>query len=83
MDFKTHPSHPKDVIEWKKRIDLADSFFNSKSIEEFNNNLKEILKISKIDFILFSKSHLEIIKCKNKKKFVDNYILVDLKNCNF
>ena len=83
VDFKTHPSHPKDVIEWKKRIDLADSFFNSKSIEEFNNNLKEILKISKIDFILFSKSHLEIIKCKNKKKFVDNYILVDLKNCSF
>ena len=83
VDFKTHPSHPKDVIEWKKRIDLADSFFNSKSIEEFNNNLKEILKISKIDFILFSKSHLEIIKCKNEKKFVDNYILVDLKNCNF
>tara|TARA_B100002052_G_scaffold248560_1_gene235444 strand:+ start:523 stop:1995 length:1473 start_codon:yes stop_codon:yes gene_type:complete len=83
VDFKTHPSHPKDVIEWKKRIDLADSFFNSKSIEEFNYNLKEILRISKIDFILFSKSHLEIIKCKNKKKFVDNYILVDLKNCNF
>ncbi len=83
VDFKTHPSHPKDVIEWKKRIDLADSFFNSKSIEEFNNNLKEILKISKIDFILFSKSHLEIIKCKNEKKFVDNYILVDLKNCSF
>ena len=83
VDFKTHPSHPKDVIEWKKRIDLADSFFNSKSIEEFNYNLKEILRISKIDFILFSKSHLEIIKCKNKKKFVDNYILVDLKNCSF
>ena len=83
VDFKTHPSHPKDIIEWKKRIDLADSFFNSKSIEEFNYNLKEILRISKIDFILFSKSHLEIIKCKNKKKFVDNYILVDLKNCNF
>ena len=83
VDFKTHPSHPKDVIEWKKRIDLADSFFNSKSIEEFNYNLKEILRISKIDFILFSKSHLEIIKCKNEKKFVDNYILVDLKNCNF
>ena len=83
VDFKTHPSHPKDIIEWKKRIDLADSFFNSKTREEFNNNLKEILKISKIDFILFSKSHLEIIKCKNKKKFVDNYILVDLKNCNF
>ena len=83
VDFKTHPSHPKDVIEWKKRIDLADSFFNSKSIEEFNYNLKEILRISKIDFILFSKSHLEIIKCKNEKKFVDNYILVDLKNCSF
>ena len=83
VDFKTHPSHPKDIIQWKKRIDLVDSFFNSKSSEEFGYNLNEILKISRIDFILFSKSHMNIIKCKNQKKFVDNYILVDINNCDF
>ena len=83
VDFKTHPSHPKDIIEWKKRIDLVDTFFNSKTTEDLNRNLIEILKISKIDFILFSRHHLEIIECKNKKKFVDGYILVDINDCKF
>tara|TARA_Y100000816_G_scaffold290871_1_gene280648 strand:- start:1764 stop:3236 length:1473 start_codon:yes stop_codon:yes gene_type:complete len=83
VDFKTHPYNPQDIIEWKKRIDLVDSFFNSKTTEEFKHFLSKILEVSRIDFILFSKSHLEIIKCKNKKRFVDNYILVNINDCIF
>ncbi len=79
IDWKHHAFRFDQVIEWKKRMDLANDFYASKKIEDQGIKLEEIQKIEYISHVLIKRDKLKI-ECNdliNHKVFV----LVDVNDC--
>ena len=79
IDWKHHAFRFDQVIEWKKRMDLANDFYASKKIEDQGIKLEEIQKIEYISHVLIKRDKLKI-DCNdliNHKVFV----LVDVNDC--
>ena len=79
VDWKLHAFRYDQLIEWKKRVDLADDFYKSKSFSDQLVNLQKIKKIENISHILIKRNVLDI-KCKdliNHKVFS----LVNVNDC--
>ncbi len=60
IDWKHHPFRYDQLIEWRLRMDLADNFYKSRTLEEQFFNLNKIQEIDYISHILIKKDGLKI-----------------------
>jgi len=79
IDWKHHAFRFDQLIEWEKRINLANKFYNSKSENEQLLYLKKIQNIEIISHILIKKNKLkkDCSNLINHKEFA----LVSIKDC--
>ena len=64
IDWKHAPLKFDEVINWNKRIQLANNFYNYDKFIEKKRGLKEIQKIEKISQILINKNKVNF-NCEN------------------
>lgn len=79
INRKHHAFKMNEIIDWKKRLNLAEEFYNNKNIEKRKIILNEINVIENISHILIDKKNI-ITDCKsliNDKK----YLLLDYNQC--
>ena len=79
IDWKHHAFRFDQLIEWRKRMDLANEFYSSENYKDQLIKLKEIQKIEYISHILINRDKLKI-ECEdliNHKVF----ILVNINDC--
>ncbi len=79
VDWK-HPAFRYDqIILWKKRLDLADDFYRSSSLEEQNKRLNKIRNIEYISHVIIKKDQ----NFKNCEDLIDHdeYMLINVKEC--
>ena len=79
VDWKHHAFRYDQIIEWKKRVNLADEFYLSKSENEKLLILKKIKDIEIISHILIKKNELKI-NCNNLIAHKE-FALVSVKDC--
>ena len=79
VDWKHHAFRFDQLIEWEKRIILANKFYNSKSENDQLLNLKKIQIVENISHILIKKDELKK-ECSNLINHTE-FALVSVKNC--
>jgi hypothetical protein len=79
INRKHHAFKMNEIIEWKKRLILAENFYNKKDIVGKKRLLNEIDSIENISHILINKKNI-MINCKN---LIDdeNYLLLEYDSC--
>ena len=82
VDFKSHPLNPREIIEWKRRIDLAQSFYSSSSAEEAIFLLEEISRTSNTNHALI-KDDKVIYFSKCEFENIGDYFLFNFRECLF
>ena len=68
--WKTHPYKDVEVIEWYKRFQLADSFYNSDG-KQSCQILSDLVNKYSITHVVFDKEAYDI-KCSNLQKIYDD-----------
>jgi len=81
VDWKHHAFKYDEIINWKKRMDLAKNFFTSNDYNEQKVNLTKIIEIEKISHILIKKQNLNN-DCENLIND-DIYALINVQECYF
>tara|TARA_B100000579_G_scaffold231100_1_gene189361 strand:- start:5505 stop:6983 length:1479 start_codon:yes stop_codon:yes gene_type:complete len=79
IDWKHHAFRYDQLIEWRLRMDLANNFYGSKTIEEQLINLNKIREIEDISHILITKDKLKI-NCNDLINH-DLFMLINVKDC--
>ena len=79
VDWKHHAFRYDEIIEWKKRISMADHFYSQTSYDNQIIHLKKIETLENISHVLLEKSKLDD-KCYNLIKD-DIFALVSVKQC--
>ena len=79
IDWKHHAFKYSEIIIWRKRVDLAENFYNAKSLAKTKLILKKINQIEKISHILVYKDQ-RFNDCEN---LIDDesFLLVDVNKC--
>ena len=79
VDWKHHAFRYDQIIDWKSRVELAQNFFESKTLEKQLNELKKIQDIEYISHILIEKDKLKI-DCNDLINH-NTYMLISVKDC--
>jgi hypothetical protein len=69
VDFKSVPFYPQDLIEWKKRIEIVDSFFSQSS------NMCDMTRW-KFDWILIKRDGVPSCLINSERIDVSEYVFV-------
>ncbi len=79
IDWKHHAFKYSEIIIWRKRVDLAENFYNAKSLAKTKLILKKINEIEKISHILVYKDQ----RFNNCENLIDDesFLLVDVNKC--
>ena len=79
INWKHHAFRYDQLIEWRKRVDLADNFYQSENFTDQLVNLQKIQKTEEVSHILIRKNDLDK-KCKD---FInhDIFSLVSVSDC--
>lgn len=79
VDWKHHAFKYDQIINWKKRLDLADNFYASGTVEDQIEILKKIQKIENISHIIIKKNKL-FVDCNDLIDH-DVFMLVNTNDC--
>jgi len=79
VDWKHHAFKYDQIINWKKRLDLADNFYVSGTVEDQIEILKKIQKIENISHIIIKKNKL-FVDCNDLIDH-DVFMLVNINDC--
>ena len=79
IDWKHHAFRFDQLIEWRKRMDLANEFYSSKTKEDRWMMLKEIQEIEYISHILIKRDKLKI-ECNDLINH-EVFLLVNVQDC--
>ena len=79
IDWKHHAFKYDELIMWKKRINLANKFYESSDQVKQKNILNDINRIEKVSHILIKKNTLK----KDCDNLIDHevYALIDINSC--
>ena len=80
IDWKSAPKTGAEIIEWKRRIDLANKFYNSQTQNEAKEVLKEIFYTSNVRFALINQNIKMILDCECEV-INDEFNLVNINDC--
>lgn len=79
VDWK-HPAFKYDqIINWKKRLDLANKFYSSENIDDQIEILKKIQRIEIISHIIIEKNKV-FVDCEDLIDH-DTFMLINIKSC--
>jgi len=79
VDWKHHAFKYDQVINWKERLELANSFYSSGTLDDQIEILKKIQKIENISHIIIKKNKL-FVDCNDLINH-DVFMLVNINNC--
>lgn len=79
VDWKHHAFKYDQVINWKERLELANSFYSSGTLDDQIEILKKIQKIENISHIIIKKNKL-FVDCNDLIDH-DVFMLVNINNC--
>ena len=72
IDWKSHPYQPAAVLEWRRRIDLAGSFYSAQSVERLRANWENIQTTQTITQVVSQANNAGLMRAAGFEKITSN-----------